>query len=103
MSMKLHGTDGVTTATGTVTAYTFVGDGSSLAGVLTPTGDGSQLTGITGGGPSLGTDSIIRTNANTISEDITIPSGTNGSSIGPITVATGYTVTIADGARWVVL
>ena len=44
------------------------------------------------GGPSLGTASIIRTNANTISENITIPSGTNGMSAGPITIADGNTI-----------
>jgi hypothetical protein len=65
------------------------------------TGDGSALTGIVGGGPSLGTDSIIRTNGQTISENITIPSTTNGMSIGDITVADGYTVTV--NGRWVVI
>jgi len=46
------------------------------------------------GGPSLGTASIIRTNAQTISENITIGSTTNGMSAGPITIADGYTVTL---------
>jgi len=45
--------------------------------------------------PSLGTASIIRTNANTISENITIPANTNGMSAGPITIANNKTVTIA--------
>jgi len=45
--------------------------------------------------PSLGTASIIRTNANTISENITIPANTNGMSAGPITIANGKTVIIA--------
>jgi len=53
------------------------------------------------GGPSLGTDAIIRTNGQTISENITIPSTTNGMSIGDITVADGYTVTV--NGRWVVI
>ena len=44
--------------------------------------------------PSLGTASIIRTNALTISENITIPSTSNGMSAGPITIADGYTVTV---------
>ena len=44
--------------------------------------------------PSLGTASIIRTNANTISENITIPANTNGMSAGPITIADGNTVTV---------
>jgi hypothetical protein len=46
------------------------------------------------GGPSLGTSSVIRTNAQTISEDITIASTSNGMSAGPITIADGYTVTV---------
>ena len=46
------------------------------------------------GGPSLGASSIIRTNAQTISENITIPSTTNGMSAGPITIADSYTVTV---------
>jgi len=45
--------------------------------------------------PSLGTASIIRTNANTISENITIPANTNGMSAGPITIADGNTVTVS--------
>jgi hypothetical protein len=49
---------------------------------------------MTGGGPSLGTDSIIRTNAQTISENITIGATTNGMSAGPITIADSYTVTV---------
>lgn len=49
---------------------------------------------VTLGGPSLGTNSIIRTNANLISEDITIPVGTNGMSAGPITIASGFTLTV---------
>ena len=46
------------------------------------------------GGPSLGTSSVIRTNAQTISEDITIPSTSNGMSAGPVTIADTYTVTV---------
>ena len=46
------------------------------------------------GGPSLGTSSVIRTNAQTISENITIPSSSNGMSAGPITIADTKTVTV---------
>ena len=46
------------------------------------------------GGPSLGTSSVIRTNAQTISENITIPSSSNGMTAGPITIGDGYTVTV---------
>jgi hypothetical protein len=47
------------------------------------------------GGPSLGASSVIRTNAQTISENITIPSTSNGISAGPITIADTYTVTVS--------
>ena len=50
--------------------------------------------GEVGGGPSLGADSIIRVNNLTISEDISIPSTSNGMSAGPITIADGFTVTV---------
>ena len=43
--------------------------------------------------PFLGNDSIIRTNGNSITADITIPSGTNGMSAGPIT-DTNATITV---------
>ena len=66
-------------------------------------GDGSNLTGLVAGGPSVGTLSVIRTNAITIDEDITIPLNTNGTTAGPITISDGYTVTISDGACWTVL
>ena len=42
--------------------------------------------------PALGVNGIIRTNANTISENITIPANTNGMSAGPITIADGNTI-----------
>ena len=68
---------------------------------LSATGTASSSTFLRGdnawvaaGGPSLGTDSIIRTNGQTISENITIGSTTNGMSAGPITIADGYTVTV---------
>ena len=70
--------------------------------------DGTGSAGwaaLAGGGPSLGTDSIVRTNANTISENLTIgPTAgaefANGMSAGPITIANNYTVTIESGGSW---
>ena len=41
------------------------------------------------GGPSIGPSAIVRTNASTITTAITIPSGTNGATIGPVTFDTG--------------
>jgi|TARA_R100000030_G_scaffold57273_1_gene43130 hypothetical protein len=73
--------------------------------------DGSGSAGwsaVSGGGPALGTDSIIRTNPNTISENITVgPTAgaefANGMSSGPITIANGYTVTVESGGSWSVV
>ena len=63
-----------------------------------------------GGGPSVGEDSIIRTNGTTINETLTVgPSAnggvefTNGFSAGPIQIANGNTVTVENGAQWFVL
>jgi len=55
------------------------------------------------GGPSLGTNSVIRTNAKVINENITFTGAENGMTIGPITVNAGKTVTVASGSTWVVL
>ena len=68
-----------------------------------PAVDGSQLTGLVGGGPSLGTSSVVRTNAKVIDENITFTGNENGSSVGPITVAAGRVITVASGSTWVVL
>ena len=54
-------------------------------------------------GPSLGAASVIRTNANTIGENITFAANTNGTSAGPITINSGFTVTITSGTEWVIL
>ena len=72
--------------------------------------DGTGSAGwaaISGGGPSVGTYSIIRTNAPTIVENITIrPTAngdakyTNGMTAGPVSINNGFTVTIENGASW---
>lgn len=45
----------------------------------------------------------IYVNNTTISTNYTIASGQNGFSVGPMTVASGYSVTVSSGQRWVVL
>lgn len=63
-----------------------------------------------GGGPSVGEDSIIRTNANFINQNITVGVTANGGeefrngfTAGPVTIQNGYTVTIENGASWFLL
>ena len=61
--------------------------------------------------PSLGTLSSsqvaasngLHINSNTVSASYSIPSGSSAMSAGPMTVASGVTVTIPSGSRWVVL
>ena len=55
------------------------------------------------GGPSLGTNAIIRTNGKTISENITFAGTENGTSAGPISINTGYTVTVTSPSVWHVI
>ena len=45
---------------------------------------------------TLGTNAIMRTNAQTISENLSIASTVNAQTVGPITIADTYTVTV-DG------
>ena len=75
---------------GNVSAFENVGTSELKDGSVTAAKINSSVAL---GGPSLGTASIIRTNANTINEDITIPANTNGMSAGPITIADGKTIT----------
>ena len=47
------------------------------------------------GGPSLGSgNELLRTNSNQINQNVTIPSGTNASSVGPISVGASYSVAV---------
>jgi hypothetical protein len=80
-------------STGAVTLSipsTFIAPGSIAA---TTSVTGTVLTASNG----------IVVNSNTISVSYSIPSGSNAMSTGPVTVATGQSVTIPSGSRWVVL
>jgi len=46
---------------------------------------------------------ILYENIKTISANYTITTNANAASAGPITIATGYTVTIPTGSRWVIV
>ena len=47
----------------------------------------------------LDTYGVIKANKNTIDENVTIPSGTNGVTVGTVTVGAGYTVTVQGDWR----
>lgn len=55
---------------------------------------------LTGGGGGIG---ALVVNATTVTENYTIESGTNAQSVGPITVASGVSVTVSSGQRWLVV
>ena len=57
--------------------------------------------GSIGGGASAG--GVIYENAVTISSNYTLSTTKNGLSVGPITIASGVSVTVPSGQRWLVL
>jgi hypothetical protein len=83
-------------------------DGSPAAGYIrfnSTTGsfegyDGSAWGSI-GGGASAG--GAIYENSNEITANYTLTTDTNGMSVSPMTIASGVTVTVPSGQRWVVL
>ena len=80
-------TQGLISATGNITGNYILGNGS-------------QLTGITGG--STATNGIF-VNTSNVAANYTIDAGTNGMSVGPMTVNTGVVMAVATGQRWVIL
>ena len=70
----------------------------------TPSGRSvSFLDPISANGKSQWVDShgVIKTNSSTINENVTIPSGTNGLSAGPIIISTGKHVVVQG--EWSIL
>jgi hypothetical protein len=67
----------------------------------------ASFTYVTGTGaltaPVVSASNGLVLNSATVSASFSIPSGSNAMSVGPITVASGQTVTVASGNRWVVL
>jgi hypothetical protein len=87
-------------------------DGTPSAGYFRFNSDTSAFEGYygstwgeVGGGQMLGTATTkaIFYNAQTIGENITIGATQNGMSAGPITVDTGFTVTVSTGAVWTII
>ena len=51
---------------------------------------------------SADTYGIVRINSNVLSENVSITTGYNASSAGPLTIADGKTVTIANNSTWTI-
>lgn len=65
--------------------------------------NGTDFVQTSGAGSGAQAGGAINVNTTTATESYTFPSGTNGFSVGPVTVANGVTVTVASGQRWVVI
>jgi hypothetical protein len=76
----------------------------TITGTITPTNgltfdDGTVQTTAA----YMGADNCMFENNMTISNDYTITTNRSASSVGPISIDDGVTVTIPDGSRWVIL
>tara|TARA_B100000242_G_scaffold95830_1_gene65583 strand:+ start:1022 stop:3232 length:2211 start_codon:yes stop_codon:yes gene_type:complete len=83
---KLEITAAGATVTGTLTATAYAGDGSGLTGVSSQVADG-----------------CITENSLTISNNYTMTTNKSGVSAGDIIIASGVTVTIPSGSRYVIV
>ena len=99
---------------GTLAATTFSGSGASLTNLSAsnlssgtipdarfpatlPAISGANLTNLPAGATGGGSDEIFYLNDQTVTSDFTIPNGKNAGSFGPITIASGVTVTVGSG------
>ena len=80
-------------------------DGDVVSSALDNIGGGYYYNnvGAVVGNSTNGKDSLIRVNNKTIADDITIGATENASTTGPITVASGKTLTVTSGGRFVAL
>lgn len=63
--------------------------------------NGTDFVKIAGGGAEAG--GVIQVNKDVASVSYTLPSGSNGFSVGPITVNDGVVITVSSGQTWVII
>jgi len=100
---------GFTTTTGSViinSGTTAQRDGSPLDGYFRYNTDLDSFEGYVdgawGGVGGAQAGGVIYENGTTISANYTFGTGKNGHSVGPITIASGVSVTVGSGQRWVI-
>jgi hypothetical protein len=97
------------TITAGVLAPDYGGTGLTSPGtsgnVLTSNGTAWTSSAPAGGGQFFGNAAVkaIAYNANTIGENLTVTTGNNGYSAGPITISDTFTVTVESGAVWIII
>ena len=97
-----NGTFSITVVDATSFTYTMLTDPAGSASVV-----GSYKVGywgqIGGGATGSGGDQVFVENSQTVTASYSIPVGRSASSVGPITINSGVSVTVPSGSRWVVL
>ncbi len=99
---EYNGTFSITVTGADTFTYTMLAAPSGSATVV-----GSYLVGkwaqIGGGATGNGGDQVFVENSQTVTASYQIPTGKNASTVSPITINGGVTVTVPSGSRWVVL
>ena len=76
----------------------------TITGTITPTNGLTFTDGTTQTTAAyMGANNCLFENNMAITDDYTITTGRSASSVGPISIASGKSVTIPDGSRWVIL
>ena len=65
--------------------------------------NGSSWGSIGGGASGSGGDTVFQENSLIVTTNYTLTTAKNASSVGPITINSGITVTVPSGARWVII
>jgi hypothetical protein len=89
---------------GTVTSnaiHFVVNNGATDA--LTIATTGAVTATVSSSAPVMSATNGIYINSKTVATSYTVPSGSSAHSVGPITVASGQSVTLPSGSRWVIL
>ena len=109
-SGSFNGTGNVTGTATLATVNSNVGTYGSSSSIPVVTVNGKGLvTGVTtatvAGGQYFGNAAVkaIAYNSNSIAENVTITTGNNAMSVGTLTIASGFSVTVQSGCRWVIL
>jgi hypothetical protein len=106
LAITSGGTGGTATPTlggvayGTGTAYALTASGTA-GKVLTANGAAAP-TWEDAPNPAKASGALL-VNTDTVSASYTLPVGSNAFSVGPITIADSYTVTVSAGQKWVVI
>ena len=106
LAITSGGTGGTATPTlggvayGTGTAYALTASGTA-GKVLTANGAAAP-TWEDAPNPAKASGALL-VNTDTVSASYTLPVGSNAFSVGPITIADSYTVTVSSGQRWVII